>query len=285
MSLYMQGILWMAAAAFSTSVLIATLHFLTRMLSIPQLILLHNAMALVLILALRLRADRFPLRTRRWRRYLVRSFFEVLGTMLSYHALTLLGLPAFAALSFMTPLFIGTAAVLVLGERCTWHTWFALGVGMAGALLITNPSGEDVSTKGALFSLGGSCCFTVCGILIKTLTKTEAPRTIAFYMFLLTGLSVLPLALADWKPIATEAWPWLLLLGLAFYSQQVCIPRAFSKAPLTVILPVNFLILVFSAILGWLAFDEVISFGAASGGIVILGAAIFAARRAATARV
>lgn len=127
------------------------------------------------------------------------------------------------------------------------------------------------------YMLGGAILFALCGVCIKILTRTEPNIRITFNMMLMTAIVAAPFALWKWQPIPSEAWSILLLLGLLVAGVQYAVAQAFSKGDLTLILPFFFLNLVWSAVFGWLFFEEMLQPNTVYGAAVIMGASFYAA--------
>src|SRR5262245_9505708 len=107
-------------------------------------------------------------------------------------------------------------------------------------------------------------------IITKALTRTDSELTIIFYMFLIQTLLGLPLALSVWKWPPPELWPWVVVLGLAGTFSHFCLAKAISLADATVVLPMDFLRVPLSALLGWLLYHEGVNLWLALGSTLIL---------------
>ena len=118
-------------------------------------------------------------------------------------------------------------------------------------------------------------CWTNCGIIIKKLTFTESPATIAFYMFLLTSILSAPLAVMEWQMPTTHQFLWLLVLGFSFYLMQFAVAKSFSMAKITIIIPFQFMTLIFTALIAYLAFGELVDTYTVIGAVIILASAVY----------
>lgn len=52
-------------------------------------------------------------------------------------------------------------------------------------------------------------------VSVRWLGATEPPRRIQFYCFLVSTVMSVPIAVADWEPVAPAGRPWLVGLGMA----------------------------------------------------------------------
>ena len=219
-----------------------------------------------------------PLRSGRWRAHVMRSAFGLAAMLSLFLALTLLPLAEATALSFTSPLFATIGAAVILRERVRRRRWAATLVGFAGALIILRP-GAGTFDPSSLVALSAAV-FIACAMLsIKSLSRTEHPNAIVVMMgLLMTPASLVP-ALFVWRWPSEATWGWLLLIGLSATIGQVCLTRAFAAAEASAVLPYDFFRLIFAALLGYLMFDQVPDAWTLVGGLVILGASVYIARR------
>jgi len=247
-----------------------------------QILFCYSAIATLCMLPWAIRQGRKGLTTHRWKHYSMRAGLEYVAYMLTLTSLGYLGgeftLPMHTALNFITPLLATVVTIFVLREKSYTHTWISLAVGFLGVLLITRP-GFIPASPGVLYVLGAALCFSFCGVVIKLLCSTESPMKIAFFMLVMTTILAAPLGLAKWQAPTPENWFWLALIGLLTYAVQVLVGKAISKVPYMVIIPLNFVQLVFSTILGYFIFTQVVDRWTMIGAVVILGGTIYNSQR------
>lgn len=246
-----------------------------------QILFCYSAIATLCMLPWALKQGKSGLRTTRWKHYFMRAVLEY-----GAYALTLISLgyvfspesdftlPMHTALNFITPILATIATIFILKERSGAHTWLALMAGLIGVLVITRP-GMIPLNPGVLYALGAAVGFSLCGVVIKLLCSTESPMHIAFYMLVMTTLFSIPMGLLHWTNPSTDGWAWLALIGVLTYSVQWLVGKAISKVPYMVIIPLNFVQLIFSAIASYLVYDKMIDVWTFGGAIVILAGAIY----------
>ena len=246
-----------------------------------QIMLCYGAIATACMLPWAIKQGRGLLRPR-LKTYGARALLEYGSFTLSFYSLAYLGtnftLPMHTALNFVTPIFATIATILILKERSHLHTWIALLVGVAGVLIITRP-GEIALSPGVFYVLGAALGFSLCGVTIKLLTRTESSQHIAFYMLAMTTVLALPAGIANWKTPSIEGWFWLALIGVIAYLQQVYVAKAIAKVPFMVLIPLNFVSLLFSTILGYLVYAQQLDIYTFSGALLILLGTIYSTYR------
>jgi drug/metabolite transporter (DMT)-like permease len=236
-----------------------------------QIMLFLVGVALVCMLPWAARQGAAGLKTTQWKLYGVRALLEYGGFVLTFFSLGYIGdvftLPMHTALNFASPLIATVAAIVILREKSYSHTWIALFIGFVGLLLITRP-GIMPASAGVLFVLAAATAFSLCGIVIKLLTRTESAHSIAFYMLLLTTILALPAGMYYWQTPSTEGWVWLIVIGLIAYAQQILVGKAIAKVPYMLLIPLNFTQLIFVTLLNYAVFGKLID------GYTLLGASV-----------
>lgn len=242
-----------------------------------QVLLVYSAVALMCMMPWAMKQGIGGLKTTRTKHYLLRAVIEYGAYVLTLTSLGYLGpdftLPMHTALNFITPLLSTVLTIFVLKEKSYRHTWIALAVGFVGVLLITRPSMS--SSPGVLYVLGAALLFSSCGVVIKLLCSTESPVKIAFYMLLMTTIISLPMGIYHWQPLSAPAWIAIGAIGILSYAVQILVGKAISKVPYMVIIPLNFVQLVFSTVLGYMVYDQLISSWTLVGALTILAGTIY----------
>lgn len=247
-----------------------------------QIMLCYSMIATACMLPWAFKQGFKGLKTTRLKAYGARGLLEYGSFTLSFFSLGFLGeyftLPMHTALNFITPIFATIAAIFILKEKGHTHTWIALIVGIVGVLIITRPGMIPLS-PGVLYVLGAALGFSLCGIVIKLLCSTESSQHIAFYMLAMTTVLALPMGITHWVDPGLDGWFWLTLIGVIAYLQQVYVARAISKVPYMVLIPINFVSLVFSTIFSYFVYAKTIDIWTLIGALIILGSTIYNASR------
>lgn len=207
------------------------------------------------------------LRTRRIAGHALRNVIHFAGQTFWIFGLTLLPLATVSAIEFTVPIWASLLAVLLLGEGMNRGRWIALGLGVAGVLIILRP-GLAVVPFGALIMLACTFCFGATNAATKWLTRTENPLAILFYMVSMQTLLGAVASVFVWLPPEPRHLPWLALLALAGLSAHYTLTRALAAADVTFIAPFEFLRLPFVAAVGYLLYDELFD------PVILLGAAL-----------
>jgi drug/metabolite transporter (DMT)-like permease len=224
------------------------------------------------------------LRTDHHRYYLGRSFLGFMSMLLWFYALAFMPLAEATALSFTSPLFATSFAVVLLHEVVRARRWTATIIGFLGAMIILRPGMSDLDLAHALV-LGSSALAGVNAILVKQLTRSESANAIVTYMTLyILPMSLVP-ALFVWVMPPLHTWPLIVALGLLATLAHQAMTRAFVATDTSVVMSFDYGRLPFVALIAWIVYGEVPDLWTWVGAAVIVGASTYIAHReAANAR-
>lgn len=210
--------------------------------------------------------------------HLLRGVVSAAAVLLWFWALPRVPLADLIALEFTSPLFVIIAAILFLGEKAVAWRIGALIVGFAGAMIIVRPGFTDISI-GVIAVLVSAVCFAANRVLAKLLLRTNTATTCIAVRAGLITLFMMPLALWVWQEPTAAQWGWLLLLGVFSVVNQFTATWAIKLADLGAIEPVNFLRLVWGALIGLALFAEIPSALTLLGGTIMVGSVVYVTRR------
>ena len=89
-----------------------------------------------------------------------------------------------------------------------------------------------------------------------------------------TSLCLTPVLLLCYEPMTARQWMFLVLTGLAAAGGQICITKAYSKAPAKEISVYDFSIVIFAALLGFCFLGQLPDRFSVIGYIIIIGTAV-----------
>lgn len=243
-----------------------------------QVIFLYNLITLSLVILWMYKNNHSIafLKTGKFTLFGVRGMLEFCGFALMCYSVKFIPLPAFASLGFVEPILASIAAVILLKEKASWQKFISLLGGFIGAMVIINPIGYGIETE-ALYRLLATLIFALSAVTIKKLTNTETIMRIVFYAVFFTTVFSAPFAFKSWQPPSLEGWGIFAVMGVLFFIVQITISQAFRKANLSDIMPFYFAELLFSSVIAYFAFDEMINIGTVIGAVIIIKSAIVGA--------
>lgn len=225
---------------------------------------------------------RTGLRVRSRASHFWRGFVGTVAMGLGFAGLGLLPLPEVTALGYAAPLLTVVFAAMFLNERVGLFRFGAVGLGLAGVLIVLSPrltafGDETVDTTqalGAIVVLMGAMCAALAQIYIRKMVATEQTSAIVFYFSLTaTLLSLLTLPFGwVWPPV----WAIFCLVcaGLLGGTAQIFMTSAFRFADASVIAPFDYASMLFALLIGYAVFDEVPTRAMLGGAALIILAGI-----------
>lgn len=278
------AVLLMLIATFSFAAMGALVRIASAELHSFEIVFFRNLFALLALAPLLWRLGPGLLRTERLSLHLTRGALGFAAMSALFAALALIPLAEATALTFSAPLFATICAVLLLGERIRAHRTAALILGFLGVLVVLQPGVAAVSPWAAL-ALIGAALVGLLAVLVKKLTHTDRPESIALWAALVMTPLSLPPALLVWRWPSPEIWAALIAIGLSGALAQLAWTRASALGEVTLLQPIEFVRLPFVAAAGYWLFGETPTVWTwIGGGVIVVSTAYIAFREARLAR-
>jgi drug/metabolite transporter (DMT)-like permease len=190
------------------------------------------------------------------------------------------------AILFTAPIFVLAGAALLLRERVTGARWAAAATGFAGMVIVVWPHLGGGGSAGwwSLVMLAAAPLFAASQLISKALTRYDSPTVIVCWQNITITLITLPMAWWVWQSPTPLQWAVMVLCGLLGNAAHWAWTRAFSMADISAMQPIRFLDLVWASALGMLLFGETPTPSTLAGGLLIVAATVWLARREATER-
>lgn len=264
------------------SLLLASMHGLVRFASAGlhpfEIAFFRNLFGFCVLVPWLMRIGVMALHTNRLPLHAVRGFLNAGSMLLWFLGLSLVPLAEATALSLASPLIATVGAILFLGEPMRGHRWLGLGLGIAGMLAILRPGFEAVG-PGAVAIMLSAVLVTASKLIAKTLTRTETPTAIvAWLTLLMIPVTAAPAALV-WQTPTTGQLALLVCIGALGSGGHLCLVNAYRLADVGLVEPLVFFRLIWASLLGFLVFAEIPDAGVWIGGLLIVAATTWLARR------
>lgn len=260
-----------------TSVLLLLLmsvsgRIVTREIDVFQAMELRSVIAFFMILPLvyregglrAMRSDILP-------RHIGRNLAHYLGQYAWLMALTMIPLAQVISIEFTAPIWAAFLAAFFLNERLTWRKGVVILFGLAGVAFIVRPGVAPIN-PGHLIVLGAAVVFAISFIATKALTRRDSATKIIFWMLVVQSIVGIVPALNVWTWPSASTWPWIFLLAFSGSFAHFCMAKALSHADATVVMPMDYLRVPLSALIGYLLYAEAIDgFTALGAGLILVG--------------
>ena len=255
-----QAGLWMAGWLTATLGMTVAGRQLAQEVSVFEVMLLRSVIATIILTPIVMLNGGLKDRVSQLKLHAARNVVHYGGQYAWFSALLLIPLAEVIAI----------LATAFLGERLYGWKIAALIVGFGGVLMIVKP-GLTLNV-GHLVALAAALLFAVSVTLTKYITRRDTALTVIFFMFTMqTVIGAVP-AWLTWKWPSVHALPFVAVVALAGTGSHYCLSKAISLADATVVMPMDFLRLPLSALLGYWLYNEGLDAWSLAGGALILAA-------------
>lgn len=173
------------------------------------------------------------------------------------------------------PIYVAAISPLVLKEPVGWRRWCAIIVGFIGVVIALEPSSQALTPQ-AIISIFGSVAFAFMLLLGRSLRGTP-DTTLVFWQIIGAGLAGLVAVGFEWTPVTMRDLLLLGLLGIVAMLAHVLVNRALKLADAATVAPLQYTLLFWAIVFGWMVFGDVprMSMLIGSGFIIASGLFIF----------
>tara|TARA_R110000850_G_scaffold16381_7_gene51172 strand:+ start:1017 stop:1895 length:879 start_codon:yes stop_codon:yes gene_type:complete len=217
---------------------------------------------------------------------LLRSGFEVAGTLCFVSALALIPLATASAVIQATPLVVAMGAAVFLGARVGWRRWLAIGVGFAGVLIILRP-GSSAFDPATLLAVGGMLGLAARDLVTRTMPGIVSGARLSLHAFaslVPAGLLLQFLTGASWV-IPDAAQIGILAIAVAVgMVGYLAIVGATRLGDISVVSSFRYSRMLFALIVGMVAFCERPDALMIVGVVIVIGSGVFTLLREARLR-
>ena len=266
----MNTALWMMGTLASFSLMAIAARELSGAIDTFQILFFRSLLGLVIISLLILaKKDLSLFSTSRPKQHIIRNLTHFGGQYGWFLGLSLLPLATVFALEFTVPLWTAIIAAIFLKERLTFKKVSAILLGLMAVAIIVNP-GNELFDYSSFIVLAAAIFYALAYVSSKSLTNTEHPMTMLFYMCLIQLPMGLALTILNWHTPDLIQWGWLLLVGTTALTAHYCIARAMQLSEVSIVVTLDFLRLPLIALVGIVFYAEDFQISIIVGGALML---------------
>jgi drug/metabolite transporter (DMT)-like permease len=207
----------------------------------------------------------------------VRSVFLMVTTGLFNTGITFVPLATATTIMFLSPIITTVLSVFVLKEHVGFRRWAGVATGFVGATIVVQPwtALSGTFNAGALFLIAAA--FTNASYQIATRkVRSDDPKT--SLLFTAAFGALICSFLLPWHWQWPDAYGWILSIGsgLAGALGHLCIIKALSHAPASVVAPFSYSALLWATLLGYLIWgDFATSYSFWTGAALIIASGLY----------
>lgn len=189
--------------------------------------------------------------------FLLRAVFGLCGFYLFIWAAGLGSLVSANVLLNTTPILIPVIGVVALGKQISGRLWAAIALGFIGLLLVVQPNADLLRNPANLIGLGAGLSAAIEFLTVRSLNRTQSPLSQTLYYLLIGAVIMAPIALWQWQPLTAHTLSLTVAAAASFLSFQLLLVKAYRYAEPHQIGVFQYSSVIFSAIIGWLFFQEI----------------------------
>lgn len=206
---------------------------------------------------------------------LLRTTLGMAGVFCNFYAVDRLVLSDASILNKMSPFFAIVFSFLLMKEKPSITQMLTVTGAFFGSLFVIKPSFENASLLPAVVGfLGGACAGFAYACIRKLTQRGENSAYIVFFFSFVSTLVTLPLMILNYEKMSAYQICMLLLAGLSAAGGQFMITLAYKNAPSKEVSVYDFSQIIFSAMFGFIIFDQIPDKLSVVGYVVIVSMAV-----------
>ena len=203
------------------------------------------------------------------------------GMLCVFTGLSMISLAEVTVLLFTVPIFATLLSIVFLAEKVGIRRWTAILLGFLGIVIIARPQGSI--NAGHLYILCAALSWSMSILIAKKLTEKDTIISITFWQ----AMGCVPLAfiasLFVWELPNLIQLGYLLGIAVLGTIGHALLYAALKVGRISVILPLDYIRIIWSAGLGFLLFGQLPTLYLYAGGLLIIAATAFLSFRDLTA--
>lgn len=163
------------------------------------------------------------------------------------------------AISFTTPLFIMLFSIIFLAERADVKQWALLLIGFLAAIYIKTPEIEMMNYYSILVLIAAALWASSAIIFKKFIISHIHPVVVVFFTSVVTCFLSTPMAVAYFSKLDWFQFLCIISISVFMIAAQIFAAFAYKFSQLSIIISLDFSRLIFTSILAYILFGEVLS--------------------------
>ena len=255
----------------------SAVKYLSKEVHIFEIAFFRCALVIFVLAPVIIQQGKTIFKTKQPKMQFLRIITNSVAMLCFFYGISTTPLAQLTTLGFTVPIFATILAVIFMKEKIRLRRTTALIIGFIGTIVVMRP---DISIElGALLIIFSSFLWSICLIFIKKLTQTDSAVTISLYF----GIGMIPatfiLAFPVMEAIDMRQFTILVFIAITGTLAQTIMNTALKKGELALLLPFDFLRLIWSVLIGYALFAEEPTFTLWIGGFLIIGSTTYIAWR------
>lgn len=182
------------------------------------------------------------------------------------------------AISGAGPLITTALSVPILKETVGLRRWSAIGVGLLGLLIIIRPGFAQFEPL-LLLPLGGVVIYALYQVLTRVVARHDNPDTTVLYTGLVGLVAMTLVGPFFWETPDARGLGLMVVVGLLGLGGHALLIKALALAPASVLQPLNYTMMVWAVLFGYLFYDDLPDIPTVIGALIIVASGIYTFHR------
>lgn len=273
-----KGALILMVAAFGFSMMIAMIKLAGQRLPVAQILFVRQLGMTLMLGPVLLKSLPGAFGTSQLPLQFARICLALIAMSCGFTAVIHMPLAEATAIAFAKSFFVTIFAVIILKEVVGLYRWGAVVVGFLGVMVMLRPGAEGFSIYGLMALIGAASAGLVM-VIIRLLSRTDAPNTILAFQAVGVGLVMAIPAFILWVPPTPGEWALLAGIGVVSYFSQKANIYAFSYGEASLLASMDYVRLIYATLFGWWLFSELPGMSTWVGAGIIVSASIYTVHR------
>ncbi|WP_198671083.1 DMT family transporter [Oceanibium sediminis] len=273
------GLMFMAIGMLSYSGVDAMAKLLTADFHPIQIVWIRQSGLVLGVLVMLCLRGTAVLRTDHPRLQIVRGALAAGSATLFIFAVSYVPLADAVAVSFVAPFIVTALGALILREPVGRRRWIAVIIGFMGTLIVVRP-GLGVIHPAVMLVMLAASMFAVRQIISRMLSGGDrTSTTVAYTALVSSAILILPLPFVWVTPSTGTQISLLAACALAAALGEICVIKAMEVAQAVVVAPVQYSMLIWGTILGYLVFGQLPDGWTLFGASIIMSTGLYTLHR------
>lgn len=183
------------------------------------------------------------------------------------------------AITFVAPFIVTIMGALILKETVGIRRWVAVTIGFIGTLIVIRP-GLGIVHPASFLLIIAAAAFAFRQILSRTLAGGDKTSTTVAYTAIVSWtLLSIPLGFVWQTPTTSQEIVLLIAIAIMAAFAETLVIMALSTAQAVVVAPVQYTLLIWGTMYGFLIFGQLPDFWTLVGAIIIVATGLYTLNR------
>ncbi len=209
------------------------------------------------------------------RKNVIKGVVDFVSTPIWILAIAHIPMSEAVSITYLTPIITVALAIIFLKDTLTKAKVLAIIVSFIGVIIISNPSFSNYNYY-SLYALAACILWAIANILTKNLVSiSQHPVQIIYLSNIIILLLSAPFFLAspcaiDWHQIGLFA-----MIGISSSGGYIFLAYAYKMTSVNNLAPFDYFRMIFSSIMGYIFFNQIISINTIIGSVIIFSSSLF----------